>query len=61
MAVRCDVCGKGPIFGHNVSHSKHRTKRRWLPNVQPLMVEEGGSVKRINICTRCLRTRHKTD
>ena len=34
MAAVCDVCGKGPGFGHNVSHSHRRTKRRFDPNVQ---------------------------
>ena len=34
MAATCDVCGKGPGFGHNISHSHRRTKRRFDPNVQ---------------------------
>ena len=34
MAATCDVCGKGPSFGHNISHSHRRTKRRFDPNVQ---------------------------
>ena len=34
MAANCDVCGKGPSFGHNISHSHRRTKRRWNPNIQ---------------------------
>ena len=34
MAANCDVCGKGPGFGHNISHSHRRTKRRWNPNIQ---------------------------
>lgn len=34
MAANCDVCGKGPGFGHNISHSHRRTKRRFDPNVQ---------------------------
>ena len=33
MSARCDICGKGPSTGHNVSHSVRRTKRRWLPNL----------------------------
>ena len=31
MAANCDVCGKGPGFGHSISHSHRRTKRRWKP------------------------------
>ena len=34
MASVCDVCGKGPGFGNNVSHSHRRTRRRWNPNIQ---------------------------
>ena len=34
MARKCAVCGKGPSFGHNVSHANNRTKRRFLPNLQ---------------------------
>ena len=34
MAATCDVCGKGPGFGHSISHSHRRTKRRWNPNIQ---------------------------
>ncbi|HET6190993.1 MAG TPA: 50S ribosomal protein L28, partial [Trebonia sp.] len=35
MASVCDVCGKGPGFGKNVSFSHIRTSRRWNPNIQP--------------------------
>ena len=34
MSRICDVTGKRPMTGHNVSHSKRRTKRRFLPNLQ---------------------------
>ena len=34
MAAVCDICAKGPGFGHNVPWSKKRTKRRWNPNIQ---------------------------
>jgi large subunit ribosomal protein L28 len=33
MSQRCEVCGKRPITGNNVSHSKVHTKRRFLPNL----------------------------
>jgi large subunit ribosomal protein L28 len=57
--ARCDVCGKGPQFGHNVSHSKHATNRRFDANIQRMLVELGGCRRRIYICTRCLRTTRK--
>ena len=34
MAATCQVTGAVPGFGHNVSHSKRRTKRRFNPNIQ---------------------------
>jgi large subunit ribosomal protein L28 len=34
MSVRCQVTGKKPGYGNQVSHSHRRTRRRWLPNVQ---------------------------
>ena len=59
--AKCDLCGKGPQFGHNVSHSKHRTNRSWLPNIQKAIISVSGQAKRVNICTRCLRTWNKPD
>ena len=57
--AKCDLCGKGPQFGHNVSHSKHRTNRRWKPNIQKVTLLVDGKLKRMNLCTRCLRTQNK--
>ena len=34
MARVCDICGKGPVVGHNVSHANNKTNRRWYPNLQ---------------------------
>ena len=55
MAATCDVCGKGPEFGHNISHSHRRTKRRWNPNIQRIKTVAGGTTKRVNVCTSCLK------
>lgn len=56
MARRCEICGKGPQYGHNVSHSKRRTNRRFLPNLQTGMVSIAGRMVKARVCTRCLRT-----
>ena len=58
--AKCEVCGKGRQFGHNVSHAKNRTNRSWSPNVQKMTVTIDGKTKKMKICTRCLRTRNKT-
>ena len=55
MAAKCDVCGKSPGFGHNISHSHRRTKRRWNPNVQTVRTVENGTPKKVTVCTSCLK------
>ena len=56
MARKCAVCGKGPSFGHNVSHANNRTIRRWYPNLQTVRTTVDGAVKRIRVCTSCIRS-----
>lgn len=55
MASVCDICGKKPSFGMNVSHSHRRTKRRWNPNIQRVRAVVGGTTKRVDVCTGCLK------
>jgi len=55
MSRVCTICAKGPAAGNNVSHSKRRTRRRFLPN---LVNKKFGDV-RVKLCTRCLRTLKK--
>ena len=55
MARVCDICGKGPSFGHNVSHANNKTNRRWYPNLQPVRALVDGEVKRLKVCTRCIK------
>jgi large subunit ribosomal protein L28 len=55
VAANCDVCGKGPGFGHSISHSHIRTKRRWNPNIQRVRAVVAGTPKRVNVCTSCLK------
>ena len=56
MGKFCEVCEKGMMSGHNVSHSNRKTKRVWAPNVQRVRVLVDGQAKRMNVCTRCLRS-----
>jgi large subunit ribosomal protein L28 len=55
VASVCDVCGKGPGFGNNVSYSHRRTPRRWNPNIQRLRVKVGQTPRRLNVCTSCIK------
>ena len=54
--AKCEICGKGPMFGHNVSHSKRATNRIFRPNIQRKRLMLNGEYRRVHICTRCLRT-----
>jgi large subunit ribosomal protein L28 len=56
MARKCDICSKAPVFGHNISHAHNVTNRRWTPNIQRVKVRHEGKIRRIRICTRCLRS-----
>jgi large subunit ribosomal protein L28 len=55
MAARCDICGKGPATGHSISHSVHHTKRRWLPNLHQMKALVNGGVRRVKVCSSCLK------
>lgn len=57
MAQRCDICGKGPQFGNNVSHANNKTRRRFNPNLQSVRVQMpvGGNA-RAKVCTRCIKS-----
>jgi large subunit ribosomal protein L28 len=56
MANRCEICGKGPVVGRNISHAHNVTARRFEPNLQRIKVKVDGTVKRIRVCTRCIRS-----
>lgn len=56
MARECDLCGKRPGVGNNVSHANNKTKRRWLPNIQQVKALVDGRVKTIRACASCIRT-----
>jgi len=56
MAKRCEICGKGPVVGRQVSHAHNVSSRVWYPNIQRLKVVVGKTRRRLRVCTRCLRT-----
>lgn len=55
MARRCAVCGKEPGTGNTVSHSHHKTKRRFNPNLQRVRAVIAGARRRVMVCTACLK------
>lgn len=56
MAMRCEICGKGPAVGRRVSHAHNVRPRRFEPNLQTVRALVDGATKRVRVCTRCIRS-----
>ncbi len=56
MAARCDICGRGQMYGNRVSHSNRHTKRTFKVNLQHRRLMIDGRMQSMRTCTRCLRT-----
>jgi large subunit ribosomal protein L28 len=56
MAKSCEICGKKPVVGRVVSHAHNVRARRFEPNLQRVRAMINGGIRRIRVCTRCLRS-----
>lgn len=56
MSQKCEICGKAPQFGQSISHAHNVTKRRFNVNLQKIRVVENGQIRRVKVCTSCIRT-----
>ncbi|MDR0548096.1 MAG: 50S ribosomal protein L28 [Deltaproteobacteria bacterium] len=57
MSRICEICGKAPQNGHNVSHANNRTKKVWRPNLQTVRNQApNGEVKKIRVCAQCVKS-----
>ena len=56
MSKVCEICGKKPLVGYNVSHAHNRTKKRWYPNLQKVRTIQNGQAKRMRVCTSCIKS-----
>ena len=56
MAKRCVICNKGTVHGKSISHAHNVTNRTWQPNLQRVRAVIDGTVRRVQVCTRCLRS-----
>jgi large subunit ribosomal protein L28 len=56
MAKVCEICGKKPVTGNNVSHAHNKTRTVWSPNLQKVRAVQNGSVRSVKVCTRCIRS-----
>ena len=61
MSRKCEITGKGPLVGNNVSHAHNRTKRRQLPNLQKkrIYVPELKRFITLRISARAIKTINK--
>ena len=53
MSKMCEICGKKPMVGSNISHAHNITKRRFNPNLQSVRALYKGQVKKMVVCTQC--------
>jgi large subunit ribosomal protein L28 len=56
MARVCEICGKGSLLGNRISHAHNVSRREWKANLHVVRAVVNGQVKRIKVCTRCLRS-----
>lgn len=68
MSMKCDICGKAPSFGKSIVRrglAKKKggvgqkvtgiTARTFKPNIQKIRVRQGGGVKRMRVCAKCIK------
>ena len=51
----CEICGKGSLKGHNISHSHKVSNRRFEVNLQRVKIRKDGKIRHILVCTKCLK------
>ncbi len=56
VARSCEICGKRPVHGNQISHAHNVSSRVWYPNIQRIKVVVGKTRRRMKVCTRCLRS-----
>ena len=54
--AKCEICDKAVNFGLQVSHSNRKSNRAWKANVKKVRANVDGTVKAVNVCTKCLRS-----
>ena len=56
MPQSCEICGKSPVAGRRVSHAHNVSNRVFRPNLRAVRAATPGGSKRVEVCTRCLRS-----
>jgi large subunit ribosomal protein L28 len=52
----CEICGKKPLVGNNISHAHNVNKRRFNPNLQRVRAVHQGRVTKMTVCTGCIKS-----
>ena len=60
MAKHCEICEKKPVYGRIHSHANNVRPRRFEPNLQTVRAMINGGIRRIRVCTRCIRSNKVT-
>ena len=55
MAKKCEICGKGPWFGKQVTFSHKRSSKKWSANIQTVRVADNTNTKKVKVCNSCLK------
>lgn len=55
MSKQCEVCGKSQLKAHKISFSHKAHTYRQKPNLQSVKVNNNGTVRRVDVCTSCIR------
>lgn len=61
MSRVCELCGKGKMHGHTVSHSNRKANRQYEANLQEKVVTINGEEKKMKLCTKCIKTLNKNN
>lgn len=56
MSRKCEICGKQKMFGNKVTFSNRKLNKSWSPNIRRVRANIDGTVKRINVCAKCLKS-----
>jgi len=56
MPKLCEICGKTGAVGRSLSHANNVTARRFEANLQRVRAVVHGGVRRIRVCTRCIKS-----
>ncbi len=56
MSRKCEICGKQKMFGNKVTFSNRKLNKSWSPNIRRVRANIDGTVKRVNVCAKCLKS-----